>query len=106
MIDWEHVKALKSDMGDAFAEVVEVFLQEVDEALRGYDPSADDATKAATMHFLKGAALNLGFTRFAGLCASAEQAATAGKPIDFDALEACYLQSRGDFSSNLARWAA
>ena len=106
MIDWEHVKALKSDMGDAFSEVVEVFLQEVDEALGKFDPSADDATRAASMHFLKGAALNLGFSRFAKICAAAEQDAAAGKPIDLDAIEACYLQSRGDFSSNLDRRAA
>ncbi|WP_378212798.1 Hpt domain-containing protein [Aquicoccus sp. G2-2] len=55
------------------------------------------------LHFLKGSALNFGFTAFAELCAIGERAARAG---DFGGLEATaviesYEQSKARFKSDL-----
>ena len=65
MIDWAQVDELRADMGDAFGEIVDVFLQEVADGIAQLDGCDDDATLAARLHFLKGAALNLGFRDFA-----------------------------------------
>ena len=68
MIDWSHVDELQEDMAEGFDEIVEVFLEEVEESLAKLDPSAGANSLAANLHFLKGAALNLGFADFAALC--------------------------------------
>lgn len=108
MIDWTQVDELRADMGDSFAEVVEVFLQEVEEGVARLQPDAGPANLAADLHFLKGAALNLGFSAFAGLCAAGEQAANDGVAagIDLDALRRTYEESRELFLAGLSRRAA
>ncbi|GAB4268502.1 MAG: Hpt domain-containing protein [Pararhodobacter sp.] len=108
MIDWAHVRSLKADMGEAFDEVVEVFMQEVEEALARLDASTDAPAKAAEMHFLKGAALNLGFSTFAALCAEGEQRASAGDggAVDAAAVRALYADSRAAFLDGLHKRAA
>ncbi|MCB1389562.1 MAG: Hpt domain-containing protein [Rhodobacteraceae bacterium] len=108
MIDWMQVDELRADMGEDFAEVVQVFLQEVQEAMDRLDPRADAAALAADLHFLKGAALNLGFRNFAALCAMAEDRANAGQTdgFDLDAIAASYASSRTAFLDGLARRAA
>src|SRR5690606_20139158 len=84
MIDWTHVDDLRADMGDAFGEVVEVFLLEVDAAIRRLSPERTAPDLAADLHFLKGAALNLGFRDFATLCATGEASAHAGRTDGID----------------------
>jgi len=108
MIDWTQVDGLRADMGDSFDEVVEVFLQEVSDGMRGLDSAEDSQALAAQLHFLKGAALNLGFSAFAALCATAEADAAAGHPdrVDLDAVRLCYAESREAFLAGLARRAA
>jgi HPt (histidine-containing phosphotransfer) domain-containing protein len=108
MIDWTHVRALKADMGDAFDEVVEVFLQEVEEALVRLGSVHDAPGQAAEMHFLKGAALNLGFAEFAALCADGETRANAGEAgaVTPEAARALYEVSRGAFLDGLKQQAA
>jgi HPt (histidine-containing phosphotransfer) domain-containing protein len=95
-------------MGDAFDEVVEVFLQEVEDALARLDTVADAPTLAAEMHFLKGAALNLGFADFADLCAEGEVRANGGDAgaVTADAVRALYRNSRCEFLEGLNQKAA
>lgn len=108
MIDWGQVDELRGEMGDAFGELVEAFLQEADEGMARLDPGADPPRQAAGLHFLKGAALNLGFRRFARMCAQGEDSANRGivPAFDAEALRHCYLQSRAEFLAGLARRAA
>ena len=63
---------------------------------------------AADLHFLKGAALNLGFSEFASLCASGEARANRGETagIDPGRIRQAYTVSRHDFLDGLQRRAA
>lgn len=108
MIDWTHVAELRSDMGESFDEVVEVFLMEVEEGLEKLDADGSSTALAADLHFLKGAALNLGFREFAGLCARSEQLATEDKveEIDLAAIRDSFANSRVAFIDGLPRLAA
>ena len=84
MIDWTRIDELRSEIGeDGFDEVVEIFLDEVAETLAELDDLPKGAERAARLHFLKGSALNLGFTRVADLCKAAEldQEATSASEI-------------------------
>ena len=108
MIDWSHVDELRRDMAEGFDEIVEVFLEEVDEGIAGLTPGSADASLAAGLHFLKGAALNLGFADFAVLCSDGEEQALKGNGanVDLAQVRACYLASRQEFLAGLSRRAA
>lgn len=101
MIDWEHITALKADLGDGFDELVTVFLEEADAAMAGLAPEKPPDAMAADLHFLKGAALNLGFVKFAGLCGDGESAAGRGEQVDLTPIRASYAQSRREFVDGL-----
>jgi histidine phosphotransfer protein HptB len=96
MIEWERVNQLCSEIGeDDFAEVVELFLQEADEVIARISRESGAAVLEADLHFLKGAALNLGFRDFAGLCQDGERRAASGDcEIDLDALKLSYERSK------------
>lgn len=108
MIDWAQVDELRSEMGGAFGELVDAFLEEVDDGILRVDPQSDAQSQAAALHFLKGAALNLGFRDFARLCATGEENATQNRlpAVDVVALQSCYQQSRDEFLAGLAQRAA
>jgi len=108
MINWAQVDDLKADMADAFDEIVEVFLQEVDEGIGKLNGAGSSSMLAADLHFLKGAALNLGFADFAAMCSVGEASANNGKgdQVDLDALQTCYSESRQEFVNGLKRRAA
>lgn len=108
MIDWSQVDELKDEMADSFDEIVEVFLEEVDESIAKLAPGGSAESLAAGLHFLKGAALNLGFTQFAELCGTGEKLAEQGQVagIDVGAVQACYKLSREEFLAGLQRRAA
>jgi HPt (histidine-containing phosphotransfer) domain-containing protein len=108
MIDWHQVNELREDMGDGFDEIVDVFLHEVEDAMSRLDPAMGDGPMAADLHFLKGAALNLGFESFASLCADGEEQASKGDgaSVDIAAIRSCYTASRNTFIEGLARDAA
>jgi HPt (histidine-containing phosphotransfer) domain-containing protein len=80
VINWQRVAELRDEVGEEdFAEVAELFLEEVAEGLAMFDPGAAPGEVQAQLHALKGSALNLGFSEFAALCASFEQhAAVSG----------------------------
>lgn len=100
MIDWQRVAELRDEVGaDEFLEVAELFLEEVDEVLASLCDSAEPADLGAKLHFLKGSALNIGFSDMARHCALGEQQAAAGTPeaIDIAILRNVYQTSRKTF---------
>lgn len=81
MIDWQRVHELKAEFdAEAFDELSALFLQEVDEAVAALSDAGGDnpSVQAERFHFLKGAALNLGFATLATQCDTAEAAAMQG----------------------------
>lgn len=68
LIDWTRVHELRAEIGhDGFGEVVAMFLEESDSIIA----SASGPLAPDELHFLKGAALNLGFSDLAEACATA-----------------------------------
>ncbi|PJE28021.1 Hpt domain-containing protein [Pseudooceanicola antarcticus] len=101
MISWTQVIELREDVGhDDFDEVVEIFLEEVEETLTTL---AHDGQLEQVLHALKGSALNLGFTHFSGLCAEGEVMAARGEgdAVDLGAIRTSYAESRQIFLSEL-----
>ena len=105
MIDWERVKELRGEIGaDDFAEVVEMFLSEADDAVSRLTGGLNAKTLEAELHFLKGAALNLGFVALSALCQEGERRAAAGSTdVDLAAVCRAYGDSKSDFESGLDR---
>lgn len=106
MIDWDRVQNLRDEIGaDAFGEVVELFLDEVDTEIEKLRQPDAGQNLEALLHFLKGSALNLGFADFAGLCHHGERAAATGQrdTIDLNAVLGCYARSKSEFLDGLAQ---
>lgn len=104
MIDWERVAALREEVGpEDFDEVVELFLQEVDEEIENLTAAYEENKLGEKLHFLKGSALSLGFQEFSGLCQTGEAQVSTDPTaqIDLDALNASYRSSRTAFLSDL-----
>ena len=77
MINWAHVAELYAEFGeDGFAEVLKVFMSEVTEGLVALEVAQSPIEHQNSFHFLKGAALNLGFEEVAALCDEGEILAT------------------------------
>lgn len=69
MISWDRVNELRREVGDDdFAEVVTIFLDEVECVLARMAGAPGPDSYSADLHFLKGSALNLGFRALAALC--------------------------------------
>ena len=105
MIDWARVDELRDEVGaEDFDEVVELFLEEVDEMIVRLIHTPDPATYEEDLHFLKGSALNLGFSDFSNLCAIGERSAAAGasNTIDIQAVIGSYHASRAEFLAHLS----
>ncbi|MFP7672366.1 Hpt domain-containing protein [Marivita sp. S0852] len=102
MIDWVRVSELRSEIGaDDFEEVANLFLTEVEDTLLRLDAAAgNNAEMQALMHFLKGSALNLGFSDLSILCSKGESDAAQGH-VTFDpqALKDLFAQSRKAFET-------
>ncbi|SEK84839.1 Hpt domain-containing protein [Roseovarius azorensis] len=104
MIDWNHVQQLRVEIGaDAFDEVVDLFLDEVDAAIGRLRDLPDGHDPEEQLHFLRGSALNLGFSEFSGLCHQGEIAAASGQgdAVDLTGLLRCYEASRTAFMEGL-----
>lgn len=103
MIDWQRVNELRDEIGpEDFGEVVELFLEEVEtviETLRAGNRTGLEQQ----LHFLKGSALNLGFSEFAALCLKGERDSAAGQSdaVDLAEILAAFDQSKVDFLSKL-----
>lgn len=111
MIDWSRVAELRDEIGaEDFDEVLELFLDEVGGAVAALPGSVDDAKQVEEqMHFLKGAAMNLGFDALSSLCRKGEEAAKAGDAFAVSPQEVatCYDQSKALFETEyVSRFAA
>ena len=110
MIDWNKVTELREEIGEEdFAEVVELFMEEVDGAIGDLRAGIADGEFESSLHFLKGSALNLGFSAFSDLCAEGEIAAARGDYhlVDPAAIIEVYDRSRATFLAELkTRFAA
>lgn len=104
MIDWGQVKTLRDEVGqEDFEEVVELFLEEVEEVVERLKDCADPSTLEDDMHFLKGSAMNLGFSSFSKLCQDGENLSAKGhaKDLDVGSVLACYASSKTVFLNDL-----
>jgi HPt (histidine-containing phosphotransfer) domain-containing protein len=111
MIDWARVSELVDEIGaEEFGEVLELFLDEVETAITQLEScDGEAAITEEQMHFLKGAALNLGFETLARVCMRGEAAAASGQPDAVSPAEVrhCFEASRRQFEQDLpARIAA
>ncbi len=101
MIDRNRLLELKQEIGEEdFAEVGEVFLEEMQETLEALMQNAGSAT-AADFHGLRGSASNLGFVDFGAACSKAEQDVVGGATIDIAALKALFNASVAAAGSDL-----
>ena len=106
MIDWTRVSELRNEIGpEDFAEVAELFLMEAEDTLSRLHRAENTARDMQDlMHFLKGSALNLGFSDLSDICSRAESAAAQGKlTVDIAHLNSLYRQSRTLFETEFAQ---
>lgn len=104
MIDWKRVEALQNEIGvDDFNEVVELFLEEVEEVILRLKAGPDPARLGEELHFLKGSALNLGFAELGTICAAGEKQAAQGKAahVDIAGILKFYDTSITEFTTRL-----
>ena len=104
MINWARVASLREEVGpEDFDEVVELFLEEVDEEIDGLLSLDNTTTIAEKLHFLKGSALNLGFSDLSNLCQEGESALTLDPTdtVDLSAVKSSYHASRMHFLEQL-----
>lgn len=109
MIDWHRVETLREEVGeDSFDDVVNLFLQEVDDIVARFLQAPDPRRLEADLHFLKGSALNLGFDQLGALCQAGEHLAAQGRgaEVDLPAIVALFADSRRLFLTTLGRAAA
>jgi histidine phosphotransfer protein HptB len=100
MIDWTRLDELAAEIGpDAIGEVVSLFLDEADEVIARLPRQSGASARAADLHFLKGAALNLGFDLLAQLCDAGERNPDTA---DIPGIVVAYAQSRDVLSAGLA----
>lgn len=103
MIDWMRVTELREEVGDEdFFEVVDLFLDEVDEIIDRLRKTPDPTRFEQDMHFLKGSALNLGFGALGRICANYENSAAAGKVQEINPSEVVtvYESSRKELTDS------
>ncbi|RXV70111.1 histidine kinase [Roseovarius sp. A46] len=105
MIDWIRVRELREEIGaDAFEEVLDLFLEEVETALAVLRTATTEDDLEAQLHFLKGSALNLGFETLANLCADGEAKSGAGArdSVDIPRIVSGYEASKAAFLAGIA----
>ena len=104
MIDWPRVKELREEVGaEDFGEVVDLFLEEVEEVISKLSENIDRTQLEQDLHFLKGSALSLGFQAFSSLCQDGEQKSAQGnaEAVDVPAIIAEFQTSKNTFISEL-----
>jgi histidine phosphotransfer protein HptB len=100
MIDWTRIAELRAEIGEEdLQEVVGLFLQETDEVVARLSGTNTIQTLEADLHFLKGSALNLGFSALADLCQQGERNAARGdgKVVMLDSIITLYHHSKSTF---------
>jgi len=100
MINWPRVKELRDEVGaEDFDEVVELFLEEVEEVIERLSHDVDFSQLEQDLHFLQGTALSLGFSVFSNLCQDGERKSANGQAewVDLTAIIAGFTQSKSQF---------
>jgi HPt (histidine-containing phosphotransfer) domain-containing protein len=100
MLDWDRIGSLRDEIGtEDFAEVVTLFFEEAESAVARLREPGSTASRESDLHFLKGCALNLGFSRLGDLCERAERRAASDAVDDAQILAVivCYEASRAAF---------
>ncbi len=106
MIDWTRVAELRAEIGaEDFDEVAELFLMEVEDTLSRLSRASADVTQMQELlHFLKGSALNIGFSDMSDMCSQGESDAANGLiTVDIQTLKDLYVQSRAFFEAEYAQ---
>jgi len=100
MLDWARIEELREEIGaDDFAEVAEIFLDELEEVMERLQSGGTSEDTAEQLHFLKGCALNLGFSTMAQLASQGEAVVKGGGTVDLAELMTAYGASRADFTA-------
>ncbi len=100
MISWDRVREFRREVGqDDFAEVAEMFMEEVEGVIQRMRTQPDKASLVEDLHFLKGCALNLGFNAFSSLCEDCERMAASDRShhINLQDVFSAYEQSKSEF---------
>lgn len=106
MIDWGRVNTLRDEIGtEDFDEVVELFLDEVDEVIARLETAPDLTRLEEDLHFLKGSALGLGFRSFSALCQSGESQSAKGNAAQVNLQEILdnYADSKRHFQTEMTQ---
>lgn len=104
MIDWSRVNELCGEVGaEDFDEVVELFLEEVEEVIAKLRSVPDPSQLEEDLHFLKGSALSLGFATFSDLCQEGERVSADGHAdrVNVTAIIAEFERSKTGFLAEL-----
>ncbi len=104
MIHWPRVRQLRDEVGaDEFNEVVEIFLDEVQEVIARLHADTARQDLEQNLHFLKGSALSLGFEVFSKLCQDGERLAASGEAakVDLSEILAVFAASKSVFQAEL-----
>ncbi len=104
MIHWPRVRQLRDEVGaDEFDEVVEIFLDEVQEVIARVHSDTARQDLEQNLHFLKGSALSLGFEVFSKLCQDGERLAASGEAakVDLPEILAAFAASKSVFQAEL-----
>lgn len=105
MIDWPRIATLRDEIGtDCFDEVVALFLEEVEDSVARLRAGLPADKLGPELHFLKGCALNLGFSEFSELCQAGEALSASGNTdhVDVPAILVSYGKSKAAFLGGLA----
>jgi HPt (histidine-containing phosphotransfer) domain-containing protein len=105
VIHWDRVTELREEVGeDDFAEVVELFLDEVEGVLFRLRETPSRETLESDLHFVKGSAMTLGFDDLSNLCQNGERLAAQAQfdAIDLGEVLSTYEASKTEFISQLA----
>jgi histidine phosphotransfer protein HptB len=104
MIQWARVNELRDEVGaEDFDEVVDLFLEEVEEVIQGLSADSTASQMEQHLHFLKGSALSLGFRTFSDLCQDGERKSAKGETGTIDLVEIIdgFEQSKTEFIAQL-----
>ncbi|CUH49911.1 Hpt domain-containing protein [Ruegeria atlantica] len=104
MINWSRVRQLRDEVGASeFDEVVQIFLDEVNEALTLLRNDTARTEFEQNLHFVKGSALSLGFETLAKLCQDGERQSAQGdsQAVDFANILSIFERSTAEFKAGL-----
>ncbi|WP_121061207.1 Hpt domain-containing protein [Chachezhania antarctica] len=106
MIDWSRVDELRNEVcASDFTEVVDLFLEEVSDAIEILPRAAAQGELEQAMHFLKGSSASLGFRSFSVKCRNGEKMAAEGRASDIDLAELAieFQRSKAAFLNGLGK---